>query len=94
MLLLARLAVLVSMFVLAAPSQQAPDPVYANAINVLATVRDKHWDPQLGGLNWQAVHDELRPAVEDAASMEEAVAAAVALATTALKANYGRLTGN
>jgi len=39
---------------------------------VWTTVRDKHWDPQLGGLNWQAVHDELRPAVESAATMEEA----------------------
>ena len=33
---------------------------------VWTTVRDKHWDPQLGGLNWQAVHDELRPQVEAA----------------------------
>jgi carboxyl-terminal processing protease len=30
------------------------------------TIRDKHWDPDLGGLDWQAVHDELRPRVEKA----------------------------
>jgi VWFA-related protein len=43
MLLLAGLAVLVSMFVLAALGQQAPaNPVNVNAVNVLATVRDKH----------------------------------------------------
>ena len=43
MLLLAGLAVLVSMFVLAAIGQQAPtNPVDVNAVNVLATVRDKH----------------------------------------------------
>src|ERR1035441_4262930 len=23
------------------------------------TVRDKHWDPKLGGLDWQGGHDEL-----------------------------------
>ncbi len=39
---------------------------------VWTTVRDKHWDPKLGGLNWQAVHDELRPVIEKADSMEQA----------------------
>src|SRR3989440_3686230 len=36
------------------------------------TVRDKHWDPKLGGLNWQAVHDELMPKVEKAGTMDKA----------------------
>jgi len=36
--------------------------------HVWTTVRDKHWDPRLGGLDWQAVHDELRPKVEAAKS--------------------------
>jgi carboxyl-terminal processing protease len=35
-------------------------------------VRDKHWDPKLGGLNWQAVHDELRPKMEAAKTADEA----------------------
>src|SRR6476646_6411189 len=39
---------------------------------VWKTVRDKHWDPQLGGVNWQAVHDELLPKMEKAATMEKA----------------------
>jgi carboxyl-terminal processing protease len=39
---------------------------------VWKTVRDKHWDPKLGGLDWQAVHDELRPRVESAQTMEAA----------------------
>lgn len=39
---------------------------------VWTTVRDKHWDTKLGGLNWQAVHDELRPQVEAADSMDRA----------------------
>src|SRR5580700_4162450 len=39
---------------------------------VWTTVRDKHWDPKLNGVDWQAVHDELRPKIEKAASMDEA----------------------
>ena len=39
---------------------------------VWKTVRDKHWDPKLGGIDWQAVHDELLPRVESAQRMEEA----------------------
>ena len=42
---------------------------------VWQTIRDKHWDPKLGGLDWQAVHDELRPKVEAATTMEQARAA-------------------
>jgi carboxyl-terminal processing protease len=39
---------------------------------VWQTIRDKHFDPELGGLDWNAVRDELRPKVERAASTEEA----------------------
>jgi carboxyl-terminal processing protease len=39
---------------------------------VWKTVRDKHWDPKLGGLNWQAVHDELLPKMEKAGNMDKA----------------------
>src|SRR5262249_21121620 len=39
---------------------------------VWRTVRDQHYDPKLGGLDWQAVHDELRPKVERANSDAEA----------------------
>jgi carboxyl-terminal processing protease len=35
-------------------------------------VRDKHWDPKLGGLDWQGVHDELRPKLDRATTMDEA----------------------
>jgi carboxyl-terminal processing protease len=35
-------------------------------------VRDRHWDPALNGLDWQAVHDEIKPQVEAAESMDEA----------------------
>lgn len=40
--------------------------------HIWKTVRDKHWDPALGGLDWQAVHDELRPKIDSAATMAEA----------------------
>jgi carboxyl-terminal processing protease len=35
-------------------------------------VRDNHFDPKLGGVDWQKVHEELRPRVERADSMDEA----------------------
>ena len=38
---------------------------------VWKTVRDRHPDPNLNGLNWKAVHDATRPLIERAASMEE-----------------------
>ncbi|HSP92606.1 MAG TPA: hypothetical protein VLN08_16955, partial [Vicinamibacterales bacterium] len=38
---------------------------------VWSTVRDRHFDPSLGGLDWDAVRAELRPRVERAASRDE-----------------------
>ncbi|MCP5103608.1 MAG: hypothetical protein GY950_09530 [bacterium] len=39
---------------------------------VWTTIHDKHYDPGFGGLDWQAVHDELRPKMEKALKMSEA----------------------
>ncbi len=39
---------------------------------IWSTIRDQYWDPTFGGLNWQAVHDELRPRIEHASTMPEA----------------------
>ncbi len=36
------------------------------------TIRDEHFDPALGGLNWNAVRDELRPQVQRAHTMSAA----------------------
>lgn len=36
------------------------------------TIRDKHWEPEMGGLDWDAVRDELRPAVKQARTVTEA----------------------
>lgn len=38
---------------------------------VWSTIRDKHYDPKFNGLDWQAVHDELRPKMEKAEKMSE-----------------------
>jgi carboxyl-terminal processing protease len=39
---------------------------------VWTTIRDKHWQVKPSGLDWQAVHDELRPKIEKADSMDAA----------------------
>ncbi len=36
------------------------------------TIRDKHYDENLGGLDWQAIGDELRPQVAAATTMHDA----------------------
>jgi len=40
--------------------------------HVWSTVHDKHFDPSLGGLDWNAVRAELRPRVERATTRDEA----------------------
>jgi len=39
---------------------------------VWTNIRDKHWDKSLDGPEWQKVHEEFRPEMERAASMEAA----------------------
>jgi carboxyl-terminal processing protease len=39
---------------------------------VWTAIRDKHWQTQPGGLDWQAIHDEFKPKIEAAGSMEAA----------------------
>src|SRR5262249_5491500 len=39
---------------------------------VWTMVRDTHWDPKLGGLDWKGGHDELRPSIEKAENMAQA----------------------
>ncbi len=40
--------------------------------HVWTTIHDEYWDPEFGGLDWPAVHHELRPKIEQAAVMSEA----------------------
>jgi carboxyl-terminal processing protease len=42
---------------------------------VWTTIRDRHFDPELGGLDWEAIRDEYRPRVEQAADRGEALEA-------------------
>jgi carboxyl-terminal processing protease len=60
---------------------------------VWQTVRDKHWDPKLGGLDWQAVHDELRPKVENAATMDDARAAMTEMLGRLKQTHFGIVPG-
>ncbi|HLH41960.1 MAG TPA: S41 family peptidase [Bryobacteraceae bacterium] len=39
---------------------------------VWTIIRDTHWEKNPAGLDWQAIHDEFRPAVASAANMDEA----------------------
>jgi carboxyl-terminal processing protease len=39
---------------------------------VWSAIRDKHWQTKPGGLDWQVIHDEFRPKVEAADSMDAA----------------------
>jgi carboxyl-terminal processing protease len=38
---------------------------------VWTTIRDKHWEKNPGGLDWQAIHAEFRPKVENAKNIDE-----------------------
>ena len=38
---------------------------------VWTTVRDRHYDPTLGGLDWQKTYDQFKPRVDAAASEDE-----------------------
>jgi carboxyl-terminal processing protease len=53
------------------------------------TIRQKHWDPDLGGLNWQAVKDSLRPKVEAATTRTQSRAAMQAMVATLGQSHFG-----
>jgi len=61
---------------------------------VWQTIRDKHWDPKLGGLDWQAVHDELRPKEEKAGTMDEARAAMSEMLARLKQTHFGIVPGD
>jgi carboxyl-terminal processing protease len=67
---LAGLALLVSAALALTPEQRQLN--IDSFEQVWKTVRDKHWQVRPAGLDWLAIHDELRPAIEKADSMEAA----------------------
>lgn len=38
---------------------------------VWTTIRDKHWEKAPGGLDWQAIHQEYRPRIENAQTIDQ-----------------------
>jgi carboxyl-terminal processing protease len=65
-------------FFLLAFSLQAQLPPRQRQLNldsfeiIWTTIRDKHWEKNPGGLNWNAIHEEYRPRVAAARSTDEA----------------------
>ena len=57
-----------------APAESSPRDRQRNLDSfekVWSTVRDKHWEKNPGGLDWQAIHAEFRPRAEQAKNIEE-----------------------
>jgi len=74
-LALALLPALFSCGFLAAQSKLTPAQRQLNTDSfeyVWKTIRDKHWQTPPAGIDWQGVHDELRPKIEKADSMDAA----------------------
>lgn len=60
---------------LALSAQLTPDQKELNIESfekIWTTIRDKHWEKNPAGLDWQAIHDEYRPKIDQADSMEAA----------------------
>ncbi len=62
--------------------------------HVWETVRAKHWDPTLGGLDWDAVRAELRPKVEAAHSDAEVRAIIADMLSRLHLTHYGVFPGS
>ena len=52
--------------------QEAVQANIASFDHVWTTIRDKNWDTDLNGLDWEGIRDDFRPQVETAASTDEA----------------------
>ncbi|XVJ58768.1 MAG: hypothetical protein HEQ23_04945 [Tepidisphaera sp.] len=78
-----------------APVERTPLTVEQRNLNVESfdqvwtTIRDEHFDPTLGGLDWNAVKAELRPKVETAGSMEAAREAMSAMIARLGQSHFG-----
>jgi carboxyl-terminal processing protease len=89
---MSRLAGLLVLVVCAAAQTVSPTLRQSNLDSfeqVWKTVRDKHWDPKLNGVDWQAIHDELKPKVEDAKTMAEARGAIAAMLERLGQTHFG-----
>lgn len=57
--------------------------------HVWQTIKDRHWDPNLNGVDWDAAKAELRPRVESAQTADEARAATMALIAKLGQSHFG-----
>lgn len=95
---------LVLIFLLAAGCSQGPrqKPLTAGERElhvesfeqVWRTIRDRHWDAELGGLDWQAIHDEMLPRVENAANETEAIIAIQEMISRLGQSHFGLISAN
>jgi carboxyl-terminal processing protease len=60
---------------------------------VWSTVRDRHPDPTLNGLDWQAIHDATRPRIAAAKSMDEVRDALNAMLSKLAASHYAVIPG-
>jgi len=56
---------------------------------VWKTIRDKHWDPRIGGVDWQGVHDELLPKIMAAETEDEARAVLMSMLQRLHQTHFG-----
>lgn len=70
-------------------TSQQREAYVASFDKVWTTVKDRHWDPTLGGVDWDAAGRDLRPKVESAATPGEARAAMTELLARLGKSHYG-----
>lgn len=70
-----RLLAGIVLFALSAHAQLFADEKQLNIASfekVWTTIRDKHWEKNPGGLDWNAIHQEFRPKIEKAETTDQA----------------------
>jgi carboxyl-terminal processing protease len=69
------LAIALPAIVLPLAAQLSPEEKQLNTDSfeqVWSTIRDKHWETNPGGLDWNAIHAEFRPKIDKATTTEQA----------------------
>ncbi len=65
----------VCLFSVSLYAQLTPEQKQLNVASfekVWTTIRDKHWEKNPSGLDWQAIHEEYRPKIDKAETMDQA----------------------
>jgi carboxyl-terminal processing protease len=61
---------------------------------VWTAIRDKHWQTKPGGLDWQAIHDEFKPKIEAADSMDAVRAVMSEMLARLHQTHFGVVSGD